>query len=134
MPQPVAKAIAEDRKNKDKTVELKVLIDNNRNLQIEEIINGKKKTYSIKSKQKKINLAKAHENFIQLKQKHNMVFSLEVFPADLVSYEEIIKLMDEARMAKADGVNFEVVNKETKEKVKTKFMFPNVTFGNLLEG
>tara|TARA_B100001248_G_C27399566_1_gene468971 strand:+ start:9783 stop:10331 length:549 start_codon:yes stop_codon:yes gene_type:complete len=134
IPQPVAEAIEKDRKERDKSVQLKVYVDNQRNVRIDEYINGKKKSYQVSSKNNKISLEEAHKNFVQLKLKHQKLFGFQIYPSDEVSYEEIIKLMDEARVAKQDGPNFEVVNKETKEKVTTKFMFPNITFGNIMEG
>lgn len=135
VPQPVAKAIEKDRKNKDREVNIKMYVDKKRNVSI--IVTnkkGQKQNLQVRSDSKSVNLEDLHQKLVQLKLKYQKIYSIELFPDEMLSYNEIIKVMDAARQSKTDGPSFEVVNKETKEKVKTKFMFPNITFGNLVEG
>lgn len=135
VPQPVAQAIENDKKKKDKSVRIQMRVNKNRDVSILVISkNNRKSTIRVKAKDQKVQLDTLHKKLVALKTKHQEVYSIELFPHEMVSYNEIIQVMDEARQAKKDEVSFEVVNKETKEKVKTKFMFPNITFGNVVEG
>ena len=62
------------------------------------------------------------------------MFTIEILPEEGVAYKEIIAVMDETRNAKKEELEFQFLDKATNQPVKTKVMFPNITFGNVIEG
>jgi biopolymer transport protein ExbD len=133
VPQPVEQAIENDKK--DKTVLLKLHLFNNKTARIDVVDpKGAKSSISIATAAGLYDLKQIHTKLVDLKRAHSQVFSVEIFPEEGVPYKEIVLVMDEARAAKAEEGEFEFTDKATNQPVKTRVMFPNITFGNIVEG
>lgn len=135
LPQVVQKAIDEDRNKKDREVDVTVDMNDNKELALTVKVDGKIEV------QKKLTAVNGVWDFNQLnvdlvavKQQHPKVFRLNLNPSEKVPYEDIVKLMDEVRTVKDEKIKLIVTDEETKEKVETNIMFPDVIFGNVLEG
>ena len=133
IPQPVAKAIQEDRNDKDRQVNIKMKIDLKYGVNLLVQQKGKKtRTIKVPLDKGEFNVQAVHKELHSLKTKHPEVFRLQVMPSEKVAYRDIVALMDTARYATKDDAPLFIIDKETKEKVETKLMFPDVVFGNVV--
>ncbi|MCB0348385.1 MAG: biopolymer transporter ExbD [Bdellovibrionales bacterium] len=133
VPQPVANAIENDKK--ERTVMLQLHLFNNRTAKLDIIDKGgRRSNISFSSKEGTYDLETIHQKLIDVKKMHTQVFTVEIFPEEGVAYKEIVAVMDEARSARKEEGEFQFIDKESKQAVKTKAMFPNITFGNVIEG
>jgi biopolymer transport protein ExbD len=135
LPQVVQKAIDEDRKKNDREIEVSVVMKNDKTLELKVTEDGKAKV------SKAFPVAEANWNFdglrkelITVKRVYPKTFRLSLFPGEEVPYDDIVKLMDAVRKTGDDNVKLTVTDEETKESAETDIMFPDVIFGNLLEG
>lgn len=133
IPQPVAKAIKEDRDKKKRTVNVSMEISGKNGVFIIVKEKGKKtvKTH-VPLLEGKFDVDTVHQKLIQVKQKHPKVFRLEIMPKENVVYKDIVSLMDTARTAKKNDPELFILDEEKNEKVPTKLMFPDVIFGNVV--
>lgn len=135
LPQVVQKAIEEDRKKKDREVEVSVAMEKDKELMLTVTVDGratvKKKIIASGTNW---NFAQLNADLIAVKQEHPKVFRLNLNPSEEVPYDDIVKIMDEVRTVKDEKVKLFVTDEETKEQVETNIMFPDVVFGNVLEG
>lgn len=133
VPQPVEQAIQDDKK--ERSVVLKLHLFNNKTAKLDVIDkSGKVNSISIATKEGFYDLSKIHTQLVDIKKMHSQVFTVEIFPEEGVAYKEIVAVMDEARNAKSDEQEFQFLDKNTNQPVKTRVMFPNITFGNVIEG
>lgn len=75
-----------------------------------------------------------HKQLQKVKAENPKVFRLELVPGGDVSYKEIVKIMDEARKSRDKDVRFPVWDSTKQKDVETDYMFPDVTFANVMEG
>jgi biopolymer transport protein ExbD len=135
IPQVVEKAIAKDRKKKDRDVEISLSLAKEKGFKIKVIDKrGKNHEISVAMNDGGFDYDKLHSEIVKVKIKYPDVFRLELMPADGVSYDEIVKTMDEVRKAKKDDPKVTLVDEETKKKVETDILFPDVVFANVVEG
>lgn len=133
VPQPIEKAIEDDKK--ERSVVLRLHLYNNKTAKLDVTDKqGKTSSISFSTKEGKFDLSSIHSKLIDVKKMHSQVFTVEFFPDEGVAYNEIVAVMDEARNVKQEGIEFVITDKETNQPVKTKVMFPNITFGNIIEG
>lgn len=132
IPQPVAKAIEEDRNNKDRKVEIKMYVSIKNGVKIVVDNKGSKKTHNIPMTKEGFNTASVHSKLVSIKQLYPEVFRLEVIPNEDVVYKDLIGLMDTARMTTSEDPQLFILDKETNKQVPTKLMFPDVLFGNVV--
>ncbi|MCH2532894.1 MAG: biopolymer transporter ExbD [Bdellovibrionales bacterium] len=134
IPQVVEKAIEEDRKKKDRDILIKVVMMKDTGFQLKVTIDGKSaKNVTIPKKQEQWDLDSLHQQLVQVKQQFPKIFRLDLTPAPDIKYDEIIKVIDEARSLKSDDPKVYLENEENK-KVAIDVMFPDVVFGNVIEG
>lgn len=135
LPQAVQNAIEEDRNKKDREVEFSVRMENDKSLKVEVKQEGKViSEMAIPAVGSEWDFAKLNSTLVGLKQNHPTIFRLSLFPAEEVPYNEIVKFMDEVRMAREGSPKFFVNDEKTNQKVETNILFPDVIFGNVLEG
>jgi biopolymer transport protein ExbD len=96
-------------------------------------LDGKQKVEMVPAKNGTLDYSAVHEKFVQLKKENPEIFKIELNPDDTLAYKDIIKVMDEARRSH-DGAKFPVHDDKTNTDVETEYMFPEVVFGNTLEG
>jgi len=135
LPQVVQKAIEEDRNKKDRQVDVNVTMQNDKTLQLQVLVDGKtKKKREFKVAQNDWDFDSLRKELIGVKKAHPKVFRLSLYPGEEVPYDQIVKLMDAVRKTGDENVKLLVIDEETQEKAETDIMFPDVIFGNLLEG
>ncbi|MCB0369437.1 MAG: biopolymer transporter ExbD [Bdellovibrionales bacterium] len=135
LPQAVQKAIEEDRNKKDRQIDVSLEMKNNKTLALTVKQDGKIEVQkSLASVGDTWNFGELNSLLVEVKKVHPKVFRLSLFPSENIAYEEIVKLMDEVRTVKDDKIKLYITDDETKEQVETNIMFPDVIFGNVLEG
>jgi biopolymer transport protein ExbD len=135
VPQPVQAALENDRKKKDRDVVLKVDIQSNTNLTVEVVVNGNQnQRIVVPGKDKNFDLAKFHGEIVGLKLKFPELFRIDVNPAEQVSYKDIISVMDQVRMRQPNDPKVFIKDDANKTQVETNLLFPDVVFGNVMEG
>jgi biopolymer transport protein ExbD len=135
IPQLVKNAIEEDRKKKDRDVNIHLKMQKTGfNLQLK--YDGKAiKTFRIPRKSEvEFDLDKLHTSLHAIKMMHPEIFRVDLFPDEGIPYEEIVKVMDEARTIKGELKKAPITDKETQKTVETDVMFPDVVFSNVVEG
>lgn len=134
IPQVVEKAIQEDRDKKDRDILIKLVMMKDRGFELKVTIDGKTATnLNIPKKQNEWDLTSLHNQLAKVKQQHPKIFRLDLTPAVDIKYDEIIKVIDEARSLSKDDPKVYLENEE-KKKVAIDVMFPDVVFGNVIEG
>jgi biopolymer transport protein ExbD len=133
IPQPVAKALKQDRDKKDRDVNIRMEVSAKKGVMILVKEKGKKtKKYSVKLKEGSFDVDAVHSKLVSIKQQYPKVFRLEILPKDNVVYKDVVQLMDTARYTTNSDPQLFVVDDETKEKVPSKLIFPDVIFGNVV--
>jgi biopolymer transport protein ExbD len=67
-----------------------------------------------------------HAALLEVKKEHPEVFHISIGTAKSTTYQDMVKLMDEARKAKTPGTEFPYQEKGSKETKTTPWMFPEV--------
>jgi len=135
VPQPVQAALEKDRNKKDRDVVLTVDINDNRSLAIEVNVNGSTNhKVVVAAKGKEFDLGKFHSEIVGLKLKYPEVFRIDVNPTEKISYKEIISVMDQVRTRVPQDPKVHIIDEATKKQVETNLLFPDVVFGNVMEG
>ena len=137
LPQFIAEAMAENASGEQLiTVDVDLMKD--RSVHIRLGVNGKESKRTIAGQPGAshglVALDQVRAELIKVKRLHPTVFSMSIHPAPDVTYDEIVKVLDVARSTGVNSETFEIINRETGEKNQTELMFPEVTFGNLVEG
>tara|TARA_B100000749_G_C18450166_1_gene476197 strand:- start:33418 stop:33975 length:558 start_codon:yes stop_codon:yes gene_type:complete len=135
VPQVVKKAIEEDRNKKKREVTIHLHM-NEKGFDLMLKYDGRTaKNLTInKTSDKKWDLDKLHKSLLSFKTMHPDVFRVDLFPAESVSYQDIVKVIDEARTVKEGEPKVKLLDKETNKTVETEIMFPDVVFSNVMEG
>ena len=134
LPQVVQQALTRQAKNPESArvlVELsrekgvRIVVTEKGNQQIEQVNLNDKKEFDLPAVQSR---------FQQVKKQHPEIFKIELSPAADVTYNEIVKIMDEARRVKGEALKFPVKDESTGVESSTDYMFPEINFANVLEG
>lgn len=135
LPQTVLQAIADQNKNNTATSisaeltpkhEIKVTVRKN---------NSSEKTATINpDTDGHFNFAQAQLIFQKIKIENPEIFKLEISPSNEISYQEIIKVIDEVRRAKSRDSLFTFKDSKSGKDVTTDYMFPEVVFANTTGG
>lgn len=72
--------------------------------------------------------------FQEIKTKFPEVYRLQVYPEKNIPYQDIVRIMDEARKSRNKELSWPVRDKVSGQDVRSSFMFPDVVFGNILDG
>ncbi|WP_413294404.1 ExbD/TolR family protein [Bdellovibrio sp. HCB185ZH] len=95
---------------------------------------GKESTESVPLKDGHLDLPALHAKLVEVKRANPEVFKIELNPDGKIPYNDIVKVMDEARQAHDSKVTFPVFDTKQGKNVETKYMFPEVIFSNMMEG
>ena len=131
LPQVIKEAIKNQDANKDKPFSLVVSIDKARNITISAKSDNKEDNYEIKSVNQQIDFKDFNDKLIAIKKINPQIFKLTLAPDESLAYDEIVKLMDEARKPRESKIEFLFKDSLTGKDVKTDYMFPEVVFGNI---
>lgn len=132
LPQVVQEAIKQEEKKPTTTMQLS--IDKEAGFSISVTANGSTESFAIPNDKGQLDYVQLNVKLTELKKQHPETFKIEFQPADNVTYQEIVKAMDEARKSRQSGIKFPVEDKTTGKTAETDFMFPEVTFSNMMEG
>lgn len=132
LPQPVKEAIQDTSENKNTSIQLFANSKEGFNIVIQH--EGKSETRNVPLVENHFDLAGLNKALIEVKSQHPEVFKLEFNPSNEITYKDTVKIMDEARQVRDKKVTFPVMDKKNNKEIRTIYMFPNVVFGNMLEG
>lgn len=134
LPQVVQQAIEEQKKDPKPT---SVAVEMSKKLGLKIVITeGEKQTIETVSlnSSNELDLPRVHAKFQEIKKAHPEVFKIEMNPENDVPYKEVVQVMDEARKSRNNEVKFPVKDIKTGDDTTTLYMFPEVTFGNMMDG
>jgi biopolymer transport protein ExbD len=135
LPQVIQEAVAQEKSNTKPTTSISVLLSNKDGVTIIVTDAGAQSSKVIPTLPNgKLNLSEIHKAFVITKIKYPNIFKIDMKPQADVSYDNIVKVMDEARRSKNSNIEFPVFDKNAGKEIKTPFMFPDIVFGNVLEG
>ncbi len=133
LPQVVSEAIQRnDKQETPTTVALEV--DPKAGIHIILTVKGKEKVETVKLLGGVYDYKGLHEKLVAVKKAHPEVFKLELNPDGKVPYDDVVKIMDEARQARDNTVHFPVFDTKQGKEVDTNYMFPEIIFTNMMEG
>lgn len=133
LPQVVSEAIQQqDKKDNPTTISLEV--DGKAGINIVVNEKGQEKVENVPMKDGGFDLKGLHSKLVAVKQAHPEVFRIELSPDGQVPYNEIVKILDEARQSRDNAVKFPVFDTKQGKQVETNYMFPEVVFANTMEG
>jgi biopolymer transport protein ExbD len=95
--------------------------------------NGQAKTELVPVKDGKLDFAAVHSKFVEIKKANPEVFKIELNPSGEIAYKDIVHVMDEARRSR-DHIRFPIHDDKNNKDTETEYMFPEIVFGNTLEG
>lgn len=95
---------------------------------------GKDQVENIPLKNGAFDYATLHQKLVAVKKAHPEIFKIELNPDGKVPYNEVVKVMDEARQARDSSIKFPVFDTKQGKNVETNYMFPEIVFANMMEG
>ena len=123
LPNTIAQAVEQSEKQ---PVQIKLITDAQKNLKLMVISPSGTETTEVKAEGGQLPFEKLHLALIETKRKNPQVFHLMLHASSNVTYQEVIKLMDEARKAKMAGVEFPYQDPVKGETRNSPWMFPEV--------
>ena len=134
LPQVVQQAI-EKQEHDPKAAQITVELNKTEGVKIIITENGQQKIDVVGRKtDKQIDFTQLHTKFVELKKVYPKIFKIEFNPAADVSYNDVVKVMDEARKARDMTVRFPVTDTKTGQDTTTDYMFPEIIFSNMMDG
>ena len=132
LPQVVSEAIQkQENQPNPTTVALEV---DTKEVRIVTTVKGQEKVQTIPNKAGVIDYEAVNQRLVAVKKENPEVFKIELSPDGAVPYNDIVKIMDEARQARDSKIRFPVLDSKTGQNVETQYMFPEVVFVNMMEG
>ncbi len=95
---------------------------------------GKDQVETIPLKNGVFDYATLHQKLVAVKKLHPEIFKLELSPDGKVPYNDIVKIMDEARQSRDVNTKLPVFDTKQGKNVETNYMFPEIIFANTMEG
>lgn len=133
LPQVVQEAIQRQDENKNEKPSITLEVSNKDGLKIVITEKGQSKIDTIPSADGKFDWTAIHGKLKEVKKSYPEIFKVDLKPEEDVSYENLVKLMDEARRSR-DQQKFPVYDAQTGKNVETEYMFPEIVFANTFEG
>lgn len=135
LPQVVQQAVEQDRNKKTREVNIELAMNNNKSFVLTMTDSGRVlKKFNITKRTDTWNYDELHKRLVQVKLKAPKTFRVDLTPGDQVTYNDIVKVMDEARNSKPGEANFKIVDPKSKQEATTNVMFPDVIFSNVIGG
>ncbi len=134
LPQVIQQAIKEDAKNGERSVEVSLNANLKSGFTIVVDVNGKKSSNRVSLKSGELDLDGLKKGLVRVKKKYPRSFKLMLKPSKELSYKQIVQIMDSVRDTGDSGEKFTIKNSKTQESATTNLLFPNVVFGNVMEG
>lgn len=123
LPGSLTKVIEQSHEQK---TQLKLQADNNKTIKL--LLVGPKSTETIEvpAVNNTINFEGVHSALIEVKKRMPQVFHMIILPGGALTYQDMVKLMDESRKSKSETIEFTYTDPEKGEAVETQWMFPEV--------
>jgi len=135
IPQPVLQALENDRKKTERQVSIIVKMNPKTGFTIDVSETGKRSNkIDVPNQGGKMDLVRLHRELIQAKLLKTDNFRVELHPTEEASYDDIIQVMDRARMAVKGDPKIEIRDEKTGKMVETNLLFPDIVFSNAVEG
>ena len=132
LPQVVQEAIKKQEEHPNKK-QISVEVSSSDGVKFTVTTDGRAKVEMVPVHEGHLDYAAVHEKFVEIKKANPEVFKIEMNPSGELAYKDIIKVMDEARKSR-QGVHFPIHDDKTNKDTETDYMFPEISFGNTLEG
>lgn len=133
LPQVVSEAIQRQEQQPTPT-NVAIEVDAKEGINIVITEKGKDQVENIPLKNGAFDYPTLHQKLIAVKKAHPEIFKIELNPDGKVPYNEVVKVMDEARQAHDSSIKFPVFDTKQGKNVETNYMFPEVVFANMMEG
>lgn len=133
LPQVVNEAIQKQDQQPNPTM-VALEVDAKDGIRVVVTAKGQEKVDTIPMKDGAFDFKGLHAKLVEVKKANPEVFKLELNPDGQVPYEQIVKIMDEARQAHDNSVKFPVFDTKQGKNVETNYMFPEIIFANMMEG
>lgn len=134
LPQVVQQAI-EKQETDPKATQISVEVSKTDGVKIIITENGQQKIDVVgRNTDRQIDFKQLHVKFVELKKNYPKIFKIEFNPAADVSYNDVVKIMDEARKARDITVRFPITDAKTGKDTTTEYMFPEIVFANMMDG
>jgi len=134
LPQVVQKAIEDEKNNKEKKIQI-VLLMETQGFKIELLQDGKVfKSTRLPNINNNWDLNSLYKVAHEIKLENPNVFHVDFKPATNVKYEDMVKVMDTLRKINKEDRKAILIDKETLQKVETDLMFPEINLANVVEG
>lgn len=133
LPQAVKEAIAQQDPEKPKAIiQLEVSIKDGVTIVVQ--ADGKQIKENVAMNKQTFDYKALHKALQKVKAQYPDVYRIEMAPQADVSYQFIVKVMDEARRSRDKDVRFPVYDKKENKQIMTDYMFPDVVFVNMMDG
>nr|WP_295906189.1 biopolymer transporter ExbD [uncultured Bdellovibrio sp.] len=133
LPQVVSEAIQrQDQQPTPTSVAIEVDAKDGINIVVTE--KGKDQVENIPLKNGAFDYPTLHQKLVAVKKAHPEIFKIELNPDGKVPYNEVVKVMDEARQSRDNTIKFPVFDTKQGKNVETNYMFPEIIFANMMEG
>lgn len=124
LPGSLAKAVEQSHEQK---VQIKMIAEGDKDVTLVMTIDGKNEELRIPAKDGVIDYESVHAGLVEVKKRYPESFHLVLKATGEVTYQETVSLMDEARKAKSETVEFTYRDKDKPDQPqKTQWMFPEV--------
>jgi biopolymer transport protein ExbD len=133
LPQVVQEAIQRQEQSKDEKTSITLEMSNAAGVKIVIHEKGQNLVDSIPAKDGQFDFQTVHAKLQEVKKKYPEIFKVDLRPSGDVAYENLVKLMDEARKSR-NQTKFPVFDSQSGKSVETEYMFPEIVFVNTLEG
>jgi biopolymer transport protein ExbD len=133
LPQVVQEAIQRQEQNPDDKASITLEMSNKDGVKIIIQQKGQSLVDTIPAQEGAFDFVAVHAKLQEVKKKYPEVFKVDLRPSGEVAYENLVRLMDEARKSR-NRTKFPVFDSQTGKSVETEYMFPEIVFVNTLEG
>lgn len=133
LPQMVQAAVEQQEQKTQARLMLEMSPEQGFQIQLREA-DGTEKNFTVPMKDAQWDYANLHKTLVTLKTSHPSIYKLEFAPSESVKYQDVIRATDEARKARDSKIQFPIQDTEKVQIGTTNYMFPDVTFTNMLEG
>lgn len=123
LPGSLQRAIAESQKEQ---ITVRILADSKNDLTFVVSTPTGEKTTKVPAVSGTINFDGTYEALLDIKKSYPQIFQLSIRPNGQTKYQDMVRVMDEARKARAAEIEFPYTDPDTKETRKTSWMFPEI--------
>lgn len=133
LPQVVQQAIKQQENNK-KATQISLEVSKKDGVRIFVNSSEDSKVEVVQNVDSQIDLKTLHTKLIAIKSEHPEIFKIDLNPESDVAYDDLIKVMDEARRSRDNKIQFKFTDTTTGKEVSTGYMFPEIVFSNVMDG